>query len=111
MAYGLEYSILQRPELLAKADDAKRYQLLVKGKPVKIDPPVLTFHNITLVPLSTFKVLGAKVEGAKNDTVTITCQGRKWVKVRVFSWDMETEKGKVKLERPVFPYKGELIVP
>ncbi|MGQ9464028.1 MAG: hypothetical protein ACUVTP_13400 [Candidatus Fervidibacter sp.] len=24
---------------------------------------------------------------------------------------METEKGKVKLERPVFPYKGDLIVP
>jgi hypothetical protein len=24
---------------------------------------------------------------------------------------METDKGKVKLERPVFPYKGELVVP
>jgi len=31
--------------------------------------------------------------------------------VRVFSWEMETNKGKVKFERPVFPYKGELIVP
>jgi hypothetical protein len=24
---------------------------------------------------------------------------------------METDKGKVKLERPIFPYKGELVVP
>jgi hypothetical protein len=42
--------------------------------------------------------------------VTLKRNGR-WVKVKAFSWEMETDKGKVKLERPVFPYKGELIVP
>lgn len=111
LAYGLEYAILQRPELLAKAGDTGRHQLLVKGKPVQIDPPVLTFQNITLAPLSVFKVSGAKVKGAKNNIVAITHYGHTWVKVKAFSWEMETEKGKVKLERPVFPYKGDLIVP
>ena len=42
--------------------------------------------------------------------MTLKRNGR-WVKVKAFSWEMETDKGKVKLERPVFPYKGELIVP
>jgi len=42
--------------------------------------------------------------------VTASLNGRR-VKVKAFSWEMETEKGKVKLERPVFPYGGELIVP
>lgn len=36
---------------------------------------------------------------------------RRWVKVKAFSWEIETEKGKVRLERPVFPYKGDLVVP
>jgi hypothetical protein len=43
-------------------------------------------------------------------TVTARRNGQ-WVKVKAFSWEMETDKGKVKLERPVFPYKGELVVP
>ncbi|GBC98520.1 hypothetical protein HRbin17_01033 [bacterium HR17] len=46
----------------------------------------------------------------KEWVVTLKRDGR-WVKMGAFSWEMETDRGKVKLERPVFPDKGELIVP
>ena len=42
------------------------------------------------------------VEGKVGLKVPVLYDGReKWVRVRAFSWEMETDKGKVKLERPV----------
>ncbi len=44
-----------------------------------------------------------------------TCRvtwGQRWVELEAFSWEMKTWDGKVvKLSRPVFPYRGELIAP
>jgi len=38
--------------------------------------------------------------------------GQRWVELEAFSWEMKTWDGKVvKLSRPVFPYRGELIAP
>ena len=38
--------------------------------------------------------------------------GQRWVELRAFDWEMKTWDGRtVKLSRPAFPYKGELIAP
>ncbi|MEJ5252618.1 MAG: hypothetical protein WHX60_12100 [Armatimonadota bacterium] len=38
--------------------------------------------------------------------------GQRWVDLEAFSWQMKTWDGRqVKLSRPVFPYRGELIAP
>ncbi|MDW8028848.1 MAG: stalk domain-containing protein, partial [Armatimonadota bacterium] len=68
------------------------------------------------VPVGQWRLLeGAGVHGKENrdnkEWHVYLIRGSRWVKVKAFSWDMETEKGKVRLDRPVFPYKGELIVP
>jgi len=69
--------------------------------------------GVTVAPLSTLEPaqVALETERTKMEWVVTARRGEKWVRVRAFSWEMETDKGKVKLERPVFPYKGELIVP
>ncbi len=38
--------------------------------------------------------------------------GQRWVELRAFDWEMKTWDGRtVKLSRPAFPYKGDLIAP
>jgi len=111
LAWGIEYRIRQHPKkLLGMAQ--KPITLLVANKPVGQGRTV-SLSGVMVGPLSTLELAQVILETKRKKTewtVTASRNGR-WVKVKAFSWEMETDKGKVKLERPVFPYKGELIVP
>jgi len=111
LAWGIEYRIRQHPKnLLGTAQ--RPIALLVANKPVAQGKAV-SLAGVTVAPLSAFENAQVALETKRTKTewiMTASRNGRR-VKVRAFSWEMETDKGKVKLERPVFPYKGELIVP
>jgi len=111
LARGMEYSIRQHPELLARADTTQRPQLLVKGKPLPSDPPVLTFHDVTWAPLSVFKALGAEVQWeAQSNKAMVTYQGRT-VEVKPFHHEVTAEGKRQKLDVPVLLCRGEPVVP
>jgi hypothetical protein len=110
LAWGIEYRIRLHPKrLLGMAQ--KPVTLLVANKPVGQGKAV-SLAGVTVAPLSALGAAQAvlETERTKTDWVVTARRGKKWVKVRAFSWEMETSQGKVRLERPVFPYKGELVV-
>ena len=107
LCLGIEYLLRQHPKVGVLPSKAR---LLLAGQP---NGEVILLHD---VPVGKWGVLkGAGVHGKEHRDSKEWCaqltRGNHWVKVSVFSWEMETERGRVKLERPVFPYKGELIVP
>ena len=110
LGWGIEYRIQQNSKLLGMAQ--RPITLLVANKPVAQGKAV-SLARVTVAPLSAFENAQVTLETKRTKTEWIMTASRngRWVKVRAFSWEMETDKGKVKLERPVFPYKGELIVP
>jgi len=110
LAFGIEYRIQQHPKRLGMAQ--RPITLLVANKPFG-QGKVISLAGVTVAPLSTLEPAQVVLETKRTKTewmVTARRNGQ-WVKVKAFSWEMETDKGKVKLERPVFPYKGELVVP
>ena len=110
LAIGIEYRIQQHPKRLGMAQ--RPITLLVTNKPFG-QGKVISLAGVTVAPLSTLEPAQVALETKRTKTewmVTARRNGH-WVKVKAFSWEMETDKGKVKLERPVFPYKGELVVP
>jgi len=110
LSWGIEYCILQHPKKLGMAK--KPMTVLVGNQPVAQGKAV-ALAGVTVAPISSLSSakVSLKTERDKKEwAVTASLNGRR-VKVKAFSWEMETEKGKVKLERPVFPYGGELIVP
>jgi len=110
LAWGIEYRIQQHPKLLGMA--RKPVTVLVSNRPVA-QGKAIALAGVTVAPISSLSPAKVTLQTKRTEkewVVTASLDGR-WVKFKAFSWDMETEKGKVKLERPVFPYKGELIVP
>ena len=110
LGVGIEYFIRLHPKRLAEA--SKPITVLVAHQPVG-QGKAISLSGVTVAPISTLEPAQVSIKTnrtSKEWMVTATRNGR-WVKVRAFSWEMETGKGRVKLERPVFPYKGELIVP
>jgi hypothetical protein len=110
LGWGIEYRIQQNSKLLGMAQ--RPITLLVANKPIG-QGKVISLAGVTVAPLSTFEPAQVALETKRTKTEwTVTARRNgQWVKVKAFSWEMETDKGKVKLERPVFPYKGELVVP
>ncbi len=111
LAWGIEYRIRQHPKKLVGMAQ-RPVTLLVANKPVGQGRTV-SLSGVMVGPLPTLELAQVILETKRTKTewtVTASRNGR-WVKVKAFSWEMETDRGRVKLERPVFPYKGELIVP
>ena len=110
LAWGIEYRIQQNPKLLGMA--RKPITVLVANRPVA-QGKAISLAGVTVTSLSTLEPaqVTLKAERTKKEWTVVASRNGRWVKVRAFSWEMETERGKVKLERPVFPYRGELIVP
>lgn len=111
LAWGIVYRLQQHPKKLVGA--IPKPKLFLTGNPLsKGQTEFLT--GVAVAPSSLFRKFNdvrLSVERTPDIwTMTFKRNGR-WVKVKAFSWEMETDKGKVKLERPVFPYKGDLIVP
>ncbi|MFA0753879.1 MAG: hypothetical protein IMHGJWDQ_001658 [Candidatus Fervidibacter sp.] len=110
LSWGIEYCILQHPKKLGMA---KKPMTVLAGNQPVAQGKAVTLAGVTVAPISSLSSakVSLKTERDKKEwAVTASLNGRR-VKVKAFSWEMETEKGKVKLERPVFPYGGELIVP
>ncbi len=110
LAWGIEYRIQYHSKKLGMAQ--KPMDVLVSNRPVA-QGKTISLSGVTVVPISVLEPAQVTLKTnrtSKEWTVTASRDGH-WVKVKAFSWEMETEKGKVRLERPVFPYKGELIVP
>jgi hypothetical protein len=110
LALGLEYRIRAHPKRLVSGQEP--ITVLVNNQPVAQGRTV-SLAGVTVAPLSTLEPAQVVLETKRTKTEwTVTARRNgQWVKVKAFSWEMETDKGKVKLERPVFPYKGELVVP
>jgi len=110
LSVGIEYSIRLHPKKLAEVP--KPLSVLVSNQPVARGKAV-ALVGVVVAPISALEPAQVSIRTnrtKKEWTVTASRNGR-WVRLEAFSWEMETDKGKVKLERPVFPYKGELIVP
>ena len=74
----------------------------------------LTALNGTVVaPVSVLKPFGVKVEVSRSVHFWhVTLQrGERWIALEAFRREARTPDGTLKLERPVFPFKGELVVP
>jgi hypothetical protein len=110
LGVGIEYLIRLHPKRLVET--SKPITVLVANQPVA-QGKAISLSGVTVVPISALEPARVTLKTnrtSKEWVVTATRNGR-WVKVKAFSWEMETGRGKVKLERPVFPDKGELIVP
>jgi len=111
LAAGIEYRIRQHPKrLLASASPPTT--LLVSSQPVPAGQ-VISLGSVVVAPLSIFQSAKGRVQPHRTETewtVKVSLKDQ-WVQVKALSAEMETSKGKVKLKRPAFPYKDELIVP
>ncbi|MFA0742822.1 MAG: hypothetical protein DFNUSKGM_002953 [Candidatus Fervidibacter sacchari] len=107
LCIGLEYLLQNHPKVGFLPSKAR---LMLVGQP---KGEVVLLRDVAVGAWSLLKNAGVQGAEARDEKEWIVhlSRGERWVKVKAFSWEMETDKGKVKLERPVFPYKGELIVP
>ena len=110
LAWGIEYRIERHPKRLGMAQ--RPITVLVANQPVAQGKAV-ALAGVVVAPVSSLEPaqVTLKAERTKKEWTVVASRNGRWVKVRAFSWEMETEREKVKLERPVFPYRGELIVP
>ncbi|GBC95275.1 hypothetical protein HRbin16_01062 [bacterium HR16] len=87
-------------------------RLLVEGKPLS-SPLIASLNGVVVVPVSLLKPFGVEMQTSRTSEVwTVTLRrGSHWVQVQAFGWEAQTPSGRVKLERAVFPFQGELVVP
>ena len=110
LAWGIEYRIERHPKRLGMAQ--RPITVLAANQPVAQGKAV-ALAGVVVAPLSSLEPtqVTLKAERTKKEWTVMASRNGRWVKARAFSWEMETERRKVKLERPVFPYRGEMIVP
>jgi hypothetical protein len=110
LGVGIEYFIRLHPKRLVEA--SKPITVLVANQPIA-QGKAISLSGVTVAPISALEPakVSIKTNRTSKEWVVAATRNGRWVKVKAFSWEMETNRGKVKLERPVFPYKGELIVP
>jgi hypothetical protein len=110
LAVGIEYRIQQHPKRLGMVQ--RPLTVLVSDQPVARGR-VVSLAGVTVAPVSALQPAQVSIKTNRDQKgwTVIASRNGKWAKLKAFSGEMETERGKVKLDRPVFPYKGELIVP
>jgi hypothetical protein len=102
MAWGVLYRLLHQPKL-------------VSGRlPTAQRDGTAELNGVKVAPIKQLESSGVRIENQQTEgswKVQVTW-GQRWVELAAFSWEMKTWDGKVvKLSRPVFPYRGELIAP
>ncbi len=109
LAWGVECRIREHPKQLA---EQPIMSVLVGTQPVAKGRAV-SLAGVAVAPISSLSPakVTLQTKREKGEWAVTASLNERWVKVKAFSWEMETDKGKVKLERPIFPYKGELVVP
>ncbi len=126
LAWGIAYRVMRHPELVPshiKPADADGTALLdgVQVAPLSLlrragcsletKRPVEQWSIRVIVPLE--EAVDGRISGEALADWKVRVQwGQRWVELEAFSWQMKTWDGRqVKLSRPVFPYRGELIAP
>lgn len=102
LGIGIEYLLQQHPKVGAIPSKAC---LFLAGQP---NEEVILLKDTAVGECRLLKEVGVQVAEQRDSegwSVRLA-RDRRWVKVKAFSWEMETEKGKVRLERPVFPIQG-----
>lgn len=102
ITWGLLYRILQHPNLLAG-----------RMSPAQPDGTA-NLNGIIVAPLSQLQKRGVELQvtHTAKEWKTRVRVGQRWVELRAFDWEMRTWEGKtVKLSRPAFPYKRDLVAP
>ncbi len=102
MAWGVLYRLLHQPKLLS-------------GRlPAAQQDGAAELNGVKVAPIQQLESSGVRMESRQTQsswTARVTW-GQRWVELEAFSWEMKTWDGRVvKLSRPVFPYRGELIAP
>ena len=109
LCLGIEYLLLQNPKVGAFPSKAKLFLAS------RQNGEIILLHSVPVGRWGVLKNAGVRSKECRDEkeghVYLYLTRDKYWVKVRAFSWEMETDKGKVKLDRPVFTYKGELIVP
>ncbi|GIV14633.1 MAG: hypothetical protein KatS3mg022_0068 [Armatimonadota bacterium] len=110
LAQSVLYRLLVHPKGIVKPMPVP--QLLVDGKPLS-SPLIASLNGVVVVPVSLLQPFGVEVQTNRTSEIwTVTLRrGSRWVQVQAFGWEAQTPSGKVKLERAVFPFQGELVVP
>lgn len=110
LAQGILYRLLVHPKGIVKPMPVP--QLTVEGKPLS-SPLIASLNGVVVVPVSLLQPFGVDVQTNRTSEVwTVTLRrGSRWVQVQAFGWEAQTASGKVKLERAVFPFQGQLVVP
>lgn len=110
LAQGILYRLLVHPKGIVKPMPVP--QLTVEGKPLS-SPLIASLNGVVVVPVSLLKPFGVEVQTNRTSEVwTVTLRrGSRWVQVQAFGWEAQTASGKMKLERAVFPFQGQLVVP
>lgn len=86
--------------------------LLLEGKSFS-SPQAASLNGVVVVPVSALEPYGVSVvQNRTSNLWTATLQkGTRTVQVQAYSWEAGTGSGKVKLERAVFPFGDQLVVP
>lgn len=110
LAQGVYYRLMMHPKRVVTRPSVPR--ILAKGKRVD-DAGLTVLDGVTVIPVSALKAFGVAVQTQRTaQRWQATLQhGNRWVQVEAFSWIARTPDGEVRLERAVFPHKGELVVP
>ncbi len=110
IAQGILYRLLVHPKGVVKPMPVP--QLLVDGKPFS-SPLIASLNGVVVVPVSLLQPFGVEVQTNRTSEMwTVTLRhGSRWVQVQAFGWEVQTPSGKVQLERAVFPFQGQLVVP
>ncbi|GIV14903.1 MAG: hypothetical protein KatS3mg022_0338 [Armatimonadota bacterium] len=110
LAQCVLYRLLVHPKGIVKPMPVP--QLLVEGKPLS-SPLIASLNGVVVVPVSLLQPFGVEVQTNRTPEIwTVTLRrGSRWVQVQAFGWEAQTPSDKVKLERAVFPFEGQLVVP
>jgi hypothetical protein len=84
----------------------------LNGKTVQ-SPYLTALNGVVVAPVSVLKPFGVTAKVSRNVHFWhVTLQrGDRWVALQAFRRDAQTPSGTLKLERAVFPFKGDLVVP
>jgi hypothetical protein len=110
VAWGVLYRILQYPDI--SGEENASMELIHKTSKNQFGNAT-NVQGVAMVPAKTLKKAGATIKTTKdNDKWTMSIsKGNRTVTLNAFDWYLY-ENGKPKrLDRPVFPYNNDLVVP
>jgi hypothetical protein len=110
IAHSLLYRLLMHPKQVVMPVAVPR--IAVEGRLLP-QAGLTMLGNVVVAPTSVLRPFGVQAQVTRTSelwAVTLR-RGDRWVQVEAFGWRARTSQGEIALERPVFPYSGDLVVP